>query len=287
MLKSNYIKKIFTILITLITSVIIGDTRDVENYSTINNKSIFVSFGNSVPTNTYDDYGSDGLSFKIAFENTFKNRTYLRYTVGWNYIKYAEYVVDFNPLNSTLDQIREGEKAHLFDLGLKLIANNGIANNGIFKPYISTSIGLGFFKQYTEYDGHNQIVNECDSFLTTLIHIIFDDDCDIETDYNINTVIDERMTSSFATVDIGTSFSSKNYKPSIDFGIRYNIVNKVRVNDWIVGDSGGTEDETLNDLIIRKLQADYKTYFIGVSWYLPLHDGKKNKRDRLGRGKLI
>ena len=230
MLKSNYIKKTIIILITLITSVISGNTNNFNSYSTINTPSIFVSFGNSVPTNTYDDYGSDGFSFKIAWENPFKNRNYLRYTVGWNHLLYSERVVEFNPSNNMLDQVREGEKANLFDLGLKLIANNGIASNGIFKPYISTSIGLGFFKQYTEYDGPNQIVHECDDFFTTLIHIIFNDDCDVETDYNINTVVDKRMTSSFATVDIGTSFSSKNYNPSINFGIRYNIVNgKIKI----------------------------------------------------------
>ena len=279
MLKSSCILSRISVFISLILSGIFADSNvSVESFKRHDSRSFFVSFGNSVPTNTYDDYGSNGSSFKLVYENSFKNKKHLRYAVGWHNIAYSEHVVDY--YHPDLDQIREGERANLFDLGLKLIANDGIANKGFFRPYISASIGLGYFKQYTKYDGPNQIVNECDNFITTLIHIIFDDDCDLEVDYNINTVIDDRMTSSFATIDIGTSVSFNEFSPySIEFGVRYNIVNKVRVSDWTVED---VNVGTLNELMIRKLQADYKTYFIGFSWYLPnaKSSNKKNNRKR-------
>jgi len=248
------------------------------NYAHYERTSLIATLGNSTPTNQYDSYNSEGFTYKITYERPIYNKDNLRYNFGWQNISFGENVVSYDGWDGF--QIREGEKANLLDVGIKYVLNKGIAKNGYFRPYITSSFGVGFFKQYTEYDAPDTFIEECDDFVTTLLHIIFDDDCDIETNYNINTVVDDRMTSTFMIVDLGASFNfnhSANY--AFDFGVRYSMFSDINSNDWEDLDEI-TNEETFNDFIGNKLDADYKAYYLGFTWYFLNHNNINKKRNR-------
>ena len=219
------------------------------------------TMGNSVPTNLYDSYASNGFTFKIALEKPLDNRDNFRYNFGWQNISFGENVVSYDSWNGY--EIREGEKANLFDVGVKFIINEGVAGNGLFRPYINGSIGFGFFKQYTVYDAPNTWENTCDTFFSTLLHIIFNNDCDTYLDDNESTVVDNRMYSPFMTVDFGTLFTFHNRQ------------------DWSTID----DEESFTDMVGRKLNADYKTIYLGLSWYF-MPPAKKHDTEG-GYGKQI
>ena len=245
----------------------------------IKHASWIFTIGNSVPTNSYDSYGSNGFAFKVAFDKPIEETRNIRYNFGWQNISFGENVVSIDNISQL--QIREGEKANLFDLGLKFILNDGITGNGLFRPYINTSLGFGFFKQYTEYDYPDTFINECDNFWIALINIIFDDECEIDTNYNINTVVDSRMSSSFMTVDLGTQFAFKNpARYAIEFGVRYNMIKSIKTSDW---DWDDTLDQSWNEMIGRKIKADYQTIYLGLSWYFIPSPAKQNNKGGYGK----
>ncbi len=231
----------------------------------IKHPSWVFTMGNSVPTNLYDSYASNGFTFKVAFEKPLDNRDNFRYNFGWQNISFGENIVSDEGWNGY--QIREGEKANLFDVGVKFIINKGVAGNGLFRPYINGSVGFGFFKQYTVYDAPNTWENECDSFFSTLLHIIFDNDCDTYLDDNESTVVDNRMYSPFMTVDFGTQFTFHNpARYAIEFGVRYSLIKSIKASDWQDW-SSIDDEESFTDMVGRKLNADYKTIYLGLSWY--------------------
>ena len=189
------------------------------------------TFGYSTPTNLYDSYGNDGTAFKLSIEQPMIKSEKIKYSIGWQNISFSENIISYNYWYDLI--VREGAKANLFDIGIKFIPNNGFGRKILFKPYISASIGIGFFRQYTEYDYPDTYEDGCNNFWNTLFHIIFSEECDVEKDYNINTEIDSRMVSPFMTIDLGTNiklFKSDNY--NIEFGIRYNMINNIQASDW-------------------------------------------------------
>jgi len=246
----------------------------------IKHASWIFTIGNSVPTNSYDSYGSNGFAFKVAFENPIENNNNFRYNFGWQNISFGENIVSYDSWSGY--QIREGEKANLFDVGVKFIINEGIAGNGLFRPYANGSIGFGFFKQYTVYDALNTWENECDSFFSTLLHVIFNDGCDTYLDDNESTVVDNRMYSPFMTVDFGAQFAFKNpARYAIEFGVKYSLIKNIESSDWQDW-SNIDDDESFTDMVGRKLNADYKTIYLGLSWYFMPPATKKGSSNKRG-----
>ncbi len=229
------------------------------------------SFGYSTPTNIYDSYGSDGFAFKLSIEQPMAISEKIKYSMGWQNISFSENIISYNAWNGLI--VREGEKANLFDIGIKFMPINGLGRKIIFKPYVAASFGIGFFRQYTEYDYPDTYEDECNNFWNILFHIIFSEDCDVETNQNINTEIDSRMVSPFMTVDLGTSiklFKSDNY--NIEFGIRYNMISNIQASDWSQWDQ--IEDQkSFNDILEKKINADYKSIYLGFSF--PMKSNKK------------
>jgi len=272
-------KKIFIIFFAFSISFLFSYSGKYSSNQNIlrNSSSITFTFGNSAPTNIYDSYSSEGLAFKLAFERPVINKRNLRYNFGWQNISFGEHMTSYDEWSGL--QVREGEKANLFDVGIKFIASDGISGRGFFRPYINSSFGLGFFRQYTEYDYPDTFENECDNFWSMLFHIIFDDDCDIETNYNINTVVDSRMSSTIMTVDLGTSFAFNNPAPyAIEIGVRYNIIKSIKASDWSNWEDIQSQ-QSFDQIIGKKLNADYKTIYLGFSWYfVPLTGKEKSNR---------
>lgn len=224
------------------------------------------TFGYSTPTNIYDSYGNDGTAFKLSIEQPMTKFEKMKYSIGWQNISFSENIISYNIWNGL--KVREGEKANLFDIGIKFTPNNGFGRKIFFKPYVFASIGIGFFRQYTEYDYPDTYEDGCNNFWNILFHIIFSEECDVEKDYNINTETDSRMVSSFMTIDLGTSiklFKSDNY--NIEFGIRYNMISNIQASDWSKWEE--IEDQnSFNDILEKKINADYKSIYLGLSYSL-------------------
>ena len=247
----------------------------------IKHPSWVFTMGNSVPTNSYDSYGSNGFTFKVAFEKPFDYKDNFRYNFGWQNISFGENIVSYDSWDGY--QIREGAKANLFDVGVKFIINEGIAGNGLFRPYVNGSVGLGFFKQYTVYDAPNTWENTCDDFFSTLLHIIFDNDCENYIEDNESTVVDNRMSSPFMTIDFGTQFAFKNpARYAIEFGVRYSLIKNIKSSDWQDW-SSIDDEESFTDMLGIKLNADYKTIYLGLSWYFMPPPKKQNSQDGYGK----
>ena len=241
------------------------------------------TMGNSAPTNLYDSYASNGFTFKVAFESPIEENNNLRYNFGWQNISFGENIVFYENYDGL--QIREGEKANLFDVGVKFIINEGIAGNGLFRPYVNGSVGFGFFKQYTVYDYPNTWENTCDTFFNTFMHWIFDQNCENYIEDNENTVVDNRMYSPFMTVDFGTQFTFKNpARYAIEFGVRYSLIKNIGSSDW--QEEIPSDEVNFTDMLGRKLQADYKTIYFGLSWYF-MPPSVKKRDNRGGYGKQI
>ena len=234
-----------------------------------NSSDLIFTFGYSTPTNIYSSYSSQGSTFKLTVENPVFNHKYLKYNFGWQRISFAENIISYDDWSGL--QVREGEAANLFDVGIKFIVNDGIFGNGFFRPYINASVGYGFFNQYTEYDypdtfNPDTFENECDNFWSILFHIIFEDDCDTGTNYNINTTVDTRMSSSFKSIDLGTRFTFLKPSVAIEFGVRYNMIKSIQASDWSSWEDI-QDQQSFDEIIGNKLNADYKTIYLGVSIY--------------------
>ena len=249
----------------------------------IKHASWIFTIGNSVPTNSYDSYGSNGFAFKVAFEKPMEESDNLRYNFGWQNISFGENIVsDYEGWNQF--QIREGEKANLFDVGIKFIINEGIAGNGLFRPYINGSVGFGFFKQYTVYDGMDTYEQPCDNFMVLLFQLFFDDEpCEPEWNDNESIVVNDRMYTPFMTVDFGTQFTFHNpARYAIELGVRYSLIKNIEGNNWY--EPAG--EDSFVDMVGKKINADYKTIYLGLSWYF-MPPSVKKRDNGGGYGKQI
>ena len=89
--------------------------------------------------------------------------------------------------------------------------------------------------------------------------------------------------------DIGSNlFFSPKHKFGIDLGIRYNMVTGLKRPDveYELADEDSGILESTHSYISTKLQADYYTWYIGIS--IKLDSNRKQKRkDSRGHGKLI
>jgi len=266
---------IYILLISM--SMLFSDTR--------NSPSLMATFGNSSPANNFESYGDQGFTFKVVYERPLPNYKNLRYNFGWQNVSFAEYLIENDSWSGL--QIREGEKANLFDIGLKFIFNDGMIGNGLFRPYLNSSVGYSFFRQYTEYDYPDTFASECEEFLALLFNILTGDDCDVVTNDNINTITNSRMSSSFFTLDLGTSFAfNKNAMYSIEFGVRYLMIGKIKSTDWSNWNWQNMEDdESFNQVIGRRIGADYKSIYLGFSIFFGDEKSRSNRKDRKKRNK--
>ena len=246
--------------------------------------ALMATFGNSSPANNFESYGDNGFTYKVVYERPFIDYSNLRYNIGWQNIRFSENVIGYEDWQGL--QIREGSRANLFDLGLKFIMSKGLNGSGLFRPYLNTSVGFGFFKEYTIYDYPDTFASDCDTFLGIIFNILTDDDCDTVVNDNSNSITNSRMSTPFFTLDLGTSFAfSKSAIYSIEFGIRYLMVNKIKSTDWSNWQSINST-QTFNQVIGKSLGADYKSIYLGFSFYFN-NKGKNKERNKTKKGKYI
>lgn len=252
--------------------------------NTLNQSEILeIDFGQNNPTGLYDKYASPGFSARIAYSKSFKKNGLLKWQAGAQYISFrSDYWSDSvqgasgNSLFNV--NVNNYEQGFVFNGGLRLTANNGLSKKGNFRPYVGALVGFSFFSERTSYNWGN----DCTT-LDLILDVVFDTDpCD---NNNNTTDIEDRSTSPTFTLDIGTNiFFKENHKFGMDFGIRYNMLTRLKRPDTelIV-----TTDNIINQ-ISRNIEADYYTWYIGIT--IKLDEDRKEKRRNMrkrGKGKLI
>ena len=239
-------------------------------------------FGQNNPTGLYSKYADPGFSARLAYSKSFKKNSLLKWQAGIQYISFrSDYWTDEFTLNNTLNgpnvDINNYEQGYILNGGLRLTANNGISKNGNFRPYVGALVGFAFLSEKTSYDWGDGC-----STIEYFLDIAFDGDYCINN--NNTTDIEHRSTSPAFTLDIGTNiFFKENHKFGIDFGIRYNMLTRLKRPDTEL-----LYDQTSNvfDQISRNIEADYYTWYLGVT--IKLDENRKEKRrNKRGKGKLI
>ena len=241
-------------------------------------------FGYNNPTGLYTKYADPGISFRLAYSKSFNDKGLFKWQAGIQYISFrSDYWSDSvqgtsgNGLFNV--DINNYEQGFVVNGGFRLSANNGLSKNGNFRPYIGTLFGFAFLSERTSYDwGDN-----CSGFGTFLDIILDSDYCD---NNNNTTDVDHRSSSPVFTLDLGTNvFFSNNHKFGMDIGIRYNMLTRLKRPDTELFD----QTEAIVDQISRYIEADYYTWYIGLS--IKLDEERKQKtnkrRNRRGKGKLI
>jgi len=246
-----------------------------ENKSQI----IEIDVGSNYPTGLYDKYAGSGVSFRLAYSKSFKNNGLFKWQFGGQYISFRK---DYYQDNFSMDSGNDGpsvdvtnsEQAYMINGGLRLTATNGLNENGNFRPYIGATAGLAFFNETSTWvwgDG-----------CSTILNILFENyDCD--NDDSMHDVV-HRYTQPVFTLDLGTNiFFKKTTNIGMDFGIRYNMVTGLKTPEITFEQ----ENQSLSNLS-KKLEADYYTYYLGVSIKLdPVKAQQRREKRGKGKGKLI
>jgi len=240
-----------------------------------------ISFGTNRPTGDFGDrYADDGFSFRASYSKSFENNGLFKYQFGGQYIHFStNYDTDQFTMNSgaqgPLVNVRNREQAYLFSTGLRLTATNGIAQKGMFRPYVGGSIGLAFFSEKTRWDWGNSLnYDECTGAGIILSILLQNYSCGDDDSYMEDTI--HSNIEPVFTLDLGSNlFFKENQKIGVDIGVRYNMVTGLKkptvVYDYI---------NDTHSYIIDKLKVDYYTLYFGLSFKLdPLRkDKRKNKR---------
>lgn len=231
------------------------------------------TFGDVVPYGTYDAYSKTGNHYKINYKRQFNNYENLEFSLGGQYIYFGEDIISNDSWGGV--QIRDGEKSTMFDFGFTYSRPEGLFGDGIFKPYVNTSLGIAFFKQYTVYDypntyspcGNDSLFDlfDIDTFIGFVFFLldIGDDDCSPQWDDNEEYSTTDRLTSPYFSLDIGAMIPAKNSSFAIDFGIKYNAITRIQKIEY--NDFDPNVVEVFND-IGHKIGADYYTIYIGGSF---------------------
>mgnify|MGYP001247941382 CR=1 FL=1 len=64
------------------------------------------------------------------------------------------------------------------------------------------------------------------------------------------------------------------------------MIKNINASDWSTWEDVD-DDQAFDEMIGNKLDADYKTYYLGVSWYLPNIINKTKKYKKGNKGKMI
>ena len=241
-----------------------------------------ITIGENHPTGLYDKYADSGLSARLAYSRQFKNNEYFRGQYGLQYIHFnsdrttTNFTLDNGDVGPTIDLTRT-ERALLFNAGIRFSMNDGISNNGYFRPYIGGYLGLANFRDATRYDWSN---NDCDdqNFFVFIVDLLLDTEfsCIGDNDSNQSTTVHDKKTNAFYSLEMGANIHfPKTYKNGIglDFGIRYNMIPGLERSNTLFDDSNNEIS-----VLSRNLEANYYTYYVGVFLSLDRYTGKSANR---------
>lgn len=231
---------------------------------------------------------------KLTYSQAFERNGLIKWQAGGQYIHFRSnsYYDQFSMENSygPYVDVVNSEQALVLNGGLRLSASKGLFSKGNFKPYIGGSVGLAFFSETTKWDWGNSFNDDC-SLAGWILDLAFDTfDCGDDVT-SISNTLDSRVEPIFS-IDIGGNlYFKENHKTGLDFGIRYNMVTGLKrpQTQYDLSDDDSGILENTHAYISKRLQADYYTWYIGVSVKLDKSNRSKRKEEKKRRrqGKLI
>ena len=241
-----------------------------------------ITIGENHPTGLYDKYADSGFSARLAYSRQFKNNEYFRGQYGFQYIHFdsdrttTNFTLDNGVIGPSIDLTRT-ERALLLNAGIRFSMNDGIYDNGYFRPYIGGYLGFASFQDATRYDWSD---NDCDdqNFFVFIVDLILDTEfsCIGDNDGNQSTTVHDKRTSAFYSVEMGANIhfpKTDNSGLGLDFGIRYNMIPGLERSETSYDDSNNEIS-----VLSRKLEANYYTYYVGIFLLLDRYSGKSRKK---------
>jgi len=245
-----------------------------------------IAIGTNYPTAEYDKYADQGFSARFTHSRAFNRKNDLteglfKWQVGFQYISfrsstwYDSFTMDSGLQGPTV-MVTNSEQGYVFNGGFRFAASNGLNLNGNFRPYVGLFAGMSLFNEKTYYDWGD---DDCSFAGWIIFDVLLDGDyCE---DTNNSTNVNDRSWSPTFTLDLGTNiFFNEAQDVGMDIGIRYNMLTRLKRPETVYDDTQNTIDK-----ISSYINADYYTFYIGVTWML--NANKSKKKNRRDKGKLI
>ena len=230
-----------------------------------------VNLGYNRANGEFDKYNDDGFSIRFVYSNNIKNSNFLRWQASFQYISfYSDTWNDCLSLGSgdcgpTID-VTNSENGYTLQGGLRFTPEKGLfGQKSLFKPYISFNIGGIYLQEKTEYSDPDDVWGSWPGWDSPQYNFFNLDDIE---DYRINFIY---------SLEFGYNFSfpkSKGY--AIDIGMRYNMIPKIEKTEQYINEDDTIEADVLN--FGNKIDADYMTFYIGVSIPTGYLNNKKSSK---------
>ena len=210
-----------------------------------------INLGESHATGIYDRYVDIGKTIRVVSVNKIHDVKYLYWQVGFQYIGFE----NDNYYDSNIGAgayIKHTERAYMLQGGIRFSREYKY-----FNPYIAISTDISYFNERLRWDNDNSFN---DFYWGVFCNIFFpSSDCDI-SDYDED-VIDKEW--NFAnSLDIGFNlYPQMESSVSFNLGVKYNVIPGYRKQDNLVIN----ENDNTVTWVSKKLEADYITYYLGVS----------------------
>ena len=221
-----------------------------------------------------EDYSDDGFTIRATYSNNISDSNFFRWQAAFQYISfYRNTYYDSFAMVSGLDgpeiEVTNSQNGYLLTGGLRFTPDLGLFNDrGIFKPYSSFSIGLGYFNETTKYE-------DPDWF-------------DEEDEFSLSDIEKQQFNFIYA-LEFGSNFNFIKWNGyGLDLGVRYNMIPGIKsTNGTLEGNCDDQDDDGECDTgtfigkaeaLGNKIDADYITYYIGVSIPLSVINHSKNDK---------
>ena len=230
-----------------------------------------VNLGYNRANGEFDKYNDDGFSIRLAYSNNIKNSNFLRWQASFQYISfYSDTWNDCLSLGSgdcgpAID-VTNSENGYTLQGGLRFTPEKGLfGQKSLFKPYISFNIGGIYLQEKTEYSDPDDVWGTWPGWDSPQYNFFNLDDIE---DYRINFIY---------SLEFGYNFSfPKSEGYAIDIGMRYNMIPKIEKTEQYINEDDTIEADVLN--FGNKIDADYMTFYIGVSIPTGYLNNKKSSK---------
>ena len=225
-----------------------------------------VDLGYNVANGEYEKYNDDGFTIRATYSNNIRESDFFRWQVSFQYISFYSHTYDdeFQMTSGNSGptiRVTNSEDGFIFQGGLKFIPDLGLfQKKGIFKPYATLGVGLGYFLEYTKYEDPDTY-----SFLQN----------DGSSPFRLDDIEDQEFNFMYS-IEFGANFLIPKWNNGgFDFGIRYNMSPKMKpITSYEC--SGSCADGDIVEKFSNKINADYITVYFGGTW--PLNMGEKKDK---------
>jgi len=227
------------------------------------NQYMEIDVGYNKTLGQLDKYSDNGFSLRATYSNNIQNSDFVRWQGSFQYISfYSDSYTDSFTMQSGNDgpeiEVTNSESGYILQGGIRFTPESGLFNNGLFKPYIAGSLGLGYFNEVTEYEDPDNFDWWWES----------DDDDEWGLDD-----IEHQQLNFVYTLEFGANLNFKKFiDRGLDIGVRYTMIpgmESFNESSNYIDDTDA--DQGLEASLIEigeNINANYVVYYIGASFSL-------------------